>query len=103
VTDACIAARQTVDDSAYVFGRVMTADDKPVADARVTFTARAGGVDRRHPEAIVTGPDGFFESCAGWHMNDEIMLHVSRDGADDVDVTERFASRIAIVRVNIDP
>lgn len=103
VANACIAARQTVDDSAYVLGRVMTADDKPVADARITFIARAGGIDRRHPESVVTGPDGFFESCAGWHTNDEVMLHVSRDGAKDVDVTERFASHVAIVRVDIDP
>jgi hypothetical protein len=101
--DACITAHQAVDDSASVIGRVMTADGTPVADATVTFAARAHGTDRRHPESMLTGVDGFFESCKGWHPDDEIMLHVSRDGAKEVSATATFDSRIAVVRVNVDP
>lgn len=102
-TGACVVAHQAVDDSASVIGRVMTADGSPVASAQVTFTARAGGVDRRHSESIVTGADGFFESCVGWHANDLVVVRVSRKGAKDVEATNVFESHIAVVRVNVDP
>jgi Carboxypeptidase regulatory-like domain len=101
--NACVAANQMVDDSASVLGRVMTTDGKPVRDALVTFTSRAHGVDRHHPESVVTGADGFFESCVGWHPTDKIVLRVSRDGAKDVEVVDAFDARIAVVRINIDP
>ncbi len=103
VTEACKKFEQSARDSVYVFGRVMTADGTPVANAKVTFRARRLGAVIRHPENVVTEADGIFESCDGWRMDDQIVLLVSRPGKKDIEVTRTFDSRVAVVRVDVVP
>jgi hypothetical protein len=90
-------------DSVRVLGRVMKPDGTPIADARVTFAARASEGPQWRAERSVTRADGFFVSCHGWNVGEGIVVRVSRGGVPPIDLNMRFASPLLVVPVIIEP
>jgi Carboxypeptidase regulatory-like domain len=104
MADACATSReQKASDSVFVMGRVVTPDGRPVAEARVAFASPNPGAPAWRTESRVTGPDGLFMSCHNWNIGDEILIRVKRDGAQNLDVTRRFDSKLLIVSITVPP
>ena len=99
VAERCIAAHQwTVGDTVFVLGRVVRPDGTPIANARVGFVS---GPEVR-PDYI-TGSDGIFQSCRGWHIGDDINISVRAPNGVSGLAKRTFESNILSVKIIATP
>ncbi|MGH7656450.1 MAG: carboxypeptidase regulatory-like domain-containing protein [Gemmatimonadaceae bacterium] len=95
----------TATDSTYLLGRVVDAQDNPVADASVTFAVRHGeGAWTWDKETLRTDADGVFASC-GTTLNPggTLQVRVESEGALPHSVTSEIESKTSIVPIQLDP
>jgi hypothetical protein len=103
-TERCARVPRGSADSVFVLGQVVTADGRPVVDAKLTFaTMDDGEVPRWHRERASTSRDGVFLSCLGWKIGDVIRVRVNQTAADKVDVTRTVDSKLLLVRIALKP
>ena len=98
-----LAGQRSAADSVFVLGQVVTADGRPVVDAKLTFATMIAGAPRWHDERASTSREGVFLSCRGWKIGDVILMRANKTAAGDVDVTRTLDSRLLIVRTTIHP
>jgi hypothetical protein len=94
----------TATDSTYLLGRVVDAQDNPVADASVTFAVRHGeGAWTWNKETLQTDADGVFASC-GTTLNPGATLQVRVESERSLpySITSEIESRTSIVPIQID-
>lgn len=101
----CQGNRQwTTTDSTYLLGRVVDADRKPVADARVTFAVRnsKGGWDW-DKEKLKTDADGVFEACRSTLTpGGKLQVRVESDRSWTRNVSREIKDKMTIVPIRID-
>jgi hypothetical protein len=90
-------------DTVIVLGQIVTADGRPVVDAKLTFATVTDGVARWHDDRASTSRDGVFLSCRDWRIGDSVLVRANHTAAGDVDVTRKVDSRLLIVRVTLAP
>jgi hypothetical protein len=98
-----LAGQRSAADSVFVLGQVVTADGRPVVDAKLTFATMIAGAPRWHDERASTSREGVFLSCRGWKIGDVVLMRANKTAAGDVDVTRTLDSRLLIVRTTIHP
>ncbi len=91
-------------DSTYLLGRVVDHDNKPVADARVTFALRdSTGRWEWEKEPLKTDADGVFESCGTTLTPGRtLQVRVENERARPRDVTRDIKDKTTIVPVRVD-
>lgn len=105
VTSLCQQHHQwTAGDSTAVFGRVVDLDDRPIADARISFALllanRSWGVAK---ETFKTGTDGLFESCSAALLPGRtIRVRVMRAGKPNIDVVRMLTGNLTILPIRVD-
>jgi hypothetical protein len=101
IAERCVAAHQwTAGDSVFVLGRVVKPDGTPVANARVEFASGIiNGQPQVRPDFYVTGGDGIFQSCRGWHVGDDIEISVRTPNSLSAHVKRTIESNILPVKI----
>jgi hypothetical protein len=103
-TERCAQVPRRPADSVFVLGQVVTADGRPVVDAKLTFaTMDDGDVPRWHREKASTSREGVFLSCLGWKIGDVMRVRVNQTAGADVDVTRTVDSKLLLVRIALKP
>jgi hypothetical protein len=105
VTNECQKSRQwTTTDSTYLFGRVVDPDNKPVADARVSYALQANDAKWSWAkETFKTGPDGIFQFCSTTLTPGRLLLvRAARSGHPDVDLTHEATNNMTIMPIRVD-
>jgi hypothetical protein len=104
VAGLCMSNRQwTVNDSTYIFGRVVSPEGRPVADAKVTIALQKNdGQWSWSRDYYKTGTDGVFQSCSvSFIAGRNVRIRVAQEGLPNAEIVRVISGNFTTVKIPV--